>query len=199
MVGFHGRAVRSFPDESRRFDRTVAGRLVEDASPRLAGRRCRRAQQSMRVGGWVRRQNWKVGNRRKPEAIWKVKLEGWLKARAGGRPEGTAGGSARGASQWLAQRLNRRVAQRRKPMVGTTVQSENRPAAQADGWRNDWAGRSIEGESRRWVGRLSWKTDRRRKLERGRKAEQADAATDESRRLGLKAGPEGRRKAQAGG
>jgi hypothetical protein len=57
----------------------------------------------------------------------------------------------------------------------------------------------IEGASRRKIGRLSWKIDRRRKPERGRKAEQANAAADESRRLGLKAGPEGRSKAQAGG
>ena len=199
MVGFKGRAGRSFPDESRRFDRTVAGGLVEDASPRLAGRRCRRVQQPMRVGGWVRGQSRKVGSRRKLEAIWKAKLEGWHSAKVGGWPEGRAGESAKGASQWLAQRLNRRVGQRRKPMVGTTVQSENRPEAQADGWRNGWAGRSIEGESRRKVGRLSWKINRKRKLERGRKAEPADAATDESRRLGLKAGPEGQSKAQAGG
>ena len=27
----------------------------------------------MRVGGWVRGQSWKVGSRRKPEAIWKAK------------------------------------------------------------------------------------------------------------------------------
>jgi hypothetical protein len=159
VVGFHGRAVRSFPDESRRFDRTVAGRLVEDASPRLTGRRCRRVQQSMRVGGWVRRQSRKVGSRRKPDAIWKAKLEGWQPAKVGGWPEGTAGGPARSASGWLAQRLNRRVGQRRKPMVDTTAQSENRSAAQVAGWRNGWAGRSIEGESRREVGRLSWMID----------------------------------------
>jgi len=177
--------------ESRRSDRKVAGRLVEDASPRLAGRRCQRAQQSMRVGGWVRRQSRKVGSRRKSKVSWKAKLEGWQPAKVGGWLESTAGGSARSASGWLAQRLNRRVNQKRKPMVGTTVRSENRSKAQADGWRNGWTGRSIEGESWREVGRLDWKIDRRRKLERDRKAEQTDTATDESRRLGLKAGPKG--------
>jgi hypothetical protein len=112
---------------------------------------------------------------------------------------GRAGRLALGESRRLAGRHSRRVGRRRKLMVDTTAQSENRPEAQADGWRNGWAGRSIEGESRRRVRRLSWKIDRKRKLERGRKAEPADAATDESRRLGLKAGPEGRSKAQAGG
>ena len=77
-------------------------------------------------------------------------------------------------------------------MVGTTVQSENRPAEQVAGWSNGWAGRSIKGASWREVGRLGWMIDRRRKLERDRKAELADAATDESRRLGWMAGPEGR-------
>jgi hypothetical protein len=113
----------------------------------------------MRVGGWVRGQSRKVGTWRKPEAIWKAKPEGWHSAQAERQPEGTAGGSARGASGWLAQRLNRRVGQRRKPMVGTTVQPENRSEAQANGWRNGWAGGSIEGASRREVGRLSWKID----------------------------------------
>jgi hypothetical protein len=38
----------------------------------------------MRVGGWVRGQSRKVGSRRKPEAIWKAKLEGWHSAKVGG-------------------------------------------------------------------------------------------------------------------
>jgi hypothetical protein len=91
----------------------------------------------------------------------------------------------------LAQRLNRRVGQRREPKAGTTVQSENRPEAQVDGWSNGWAGRVIEGASPREVGRLSWKNDGRRKPEIDRKAEFLNAAADESRRLGLKAGLEG--------
>jgi hypothetical protein len=184
---------------SRRSDRKVAGGLVEDASPRLAGWRCRRVQQPMRVGGWVRGQSWKVGSRRKPEVIWKAKLEGWQPAKVGGWPEGTAGGSARGASRWLAQRLNRRVGHGESRWLAQRFNRRYRPEAQADGWSNGWAGRLIEGASRRKIGRLSWKIDRRRKPERGRKAEQANAAADESRRLGLKAGPEGRSKAQAGG
>ena len=171
MVGFKGRAGRSFPDESRRFDRSVARGLVEDVSPRSAGRRCRRVQQPMRVGGWVRGQSWKVGSRRKPEAIWKAKLEGWHSAKVGGWPEGTAGGSARGASRWLAQRLNRRVGhgasrwlaqrfnrridQRRKPMVGATVGLDDLLKAQAEERSEDWAGRLIKGASWREVGRRS--------------------------------------------
>ena len=171
MVGFKGRAGRSFPDESRRFDRSVARGLVEDVSPRSAGRRCRRVQQPMRVGGWVRGQSWKVGSRRKPEAIWKAKLEGWHPAKVGGWPEGTAGGSAKGASRWLAQRLNRRVGhgasrwltqrfnrridQRRKPMVGATVGLDDLLKAQAEERSEDWAGRLIKGASWREVGRRS--------------------------------------------
>jgi len=76
-----------------------------------------------------------------------AKLEGWHSAKVGGWPESTAGGSARGASRWLAQRLNRRVGhgasrwlaqrfnrridQKRKPMVGATVGLEDRLKAQA--------------------------------------------------------------------
>ena len=129
------------------------------------------------------RRSWKVGSRRKSETGRKAQPEGRPEAQADGWHNGSIGGPAKGASRWLAQRFDRRY----------------RPAVQADGWSNGWAGRSIEGESRREVGRLSWKIDRRRKPERGRKAEQTDAATDESRRLGLKAGPEDRQKAKAGG
>jgi len=109
----------------------------------------------MRVGGWVRGQSWKVGSRRKPEAIWKAKLEGWHSAKVGGWPEGTAGGVGHGASRWFAQRFNRRIDQRRKPMVGATVGLDDLLKAQAEERSEDWAGRLIKGASWREVGRRS--------------------------------------------
>ena len=199
MVGFKGRAGR-FDRRRKSTDRPEGSRKVDRRRKSKIGRKVKpegtTTDESRRLGSWT-------------------EPEGWQSAQAGSQSEGEAGKLAAGESRRLAGRHSRRVGQRRKPMVGTTaqsesrprrksmvgttVQSENRPEAQADGWRNGWAGRSIEGASRRKVGRLSWKIDRWRKPERGRKAESADAATDESRRLGLKAGPEGRSKAQAGG
>ena len=55
-------------------------------------------------------------------------------------------------------------------MVGATVGLDDLLKAQAEERSEDWAGRLIKG--------ASWRE--------GRKAEPADAATDESRRLGLK-------------
>jgi len=105
---------------------------------------------------------------------------------------GIEGASWRSTQRWAGRSIEGaswRLARRRSP---------ERQAAQVAGRFEGRAGKLAEGASWKLAGKHSRKVDRRRKLKVGTKVKPKDAAADESRRLGSKAGLEGRLKAQAG-